>query len=90
MCNTGEKLGLLRAIHLIKQKQIAAVLKIQQSYYSKIELYNPSKHSRYIIALAEFYHLEPIFLYDECELDYYLENPPLFAIAYQKLRKQKC
>ncbi len=83
--NTGLKLRKLRILHDYEQKQLASILNISQSYYAKIESFNPAKHLSYIPLLAELYKINTCYLIEVCSLDHCLNDSIEFVRQYQNL-----
>lgn len=82
----GRKLRQLRYIHGYEQKYLAHFLGINQSYYSKIENYDPISHAKFLPKLAEIYHIDCRYLYEECEWDLYLDDSIGFTRFYTQIQ----
>lgn len=83
--NTGVKLRKLRCLHDLEQKHLASLLQISQSYYSKIEAFDYSKHLSFIPLLAAAYKLNARYLLEACSLDYCIDDAVEFSRQYHLL-----
>ncbi len=81
-CTTGLKLRKLRYLHGLEQKQLAARLKISQSYYAKMERQYKPGHAKYLPLLATIYNLHERYLLEPCGLDLNLDHPAEFSKQY--------